>query len=109
MKNKKIKIISIIITLVLIFSIILFIKNKPDGIIRNPDVVRNVNIANREMVQVQFFWEYNGTKYNDALNILKDEYAKLSQSDIDKMKQTRFDNWLKLTTEQSKKVNDENI
>lgn len=101
------KIILIIIVLALIFSLILFIKNKPDGIIRNPDVVKDTSIANREMVQVQFFWEYEGTKYNDALNILKSEYQKLSSSDIDKMKQDRFDNWLKLITEQSKKVTDE--
>lgn len=68
-----------------------------------PDSVQTVNIANREMIQVRFSWESNGIKYNDALNIPKDEYQKLTDEDIERMKYERFENWARTVNEQSKK------
>ena len=72
-------------------------------IVKSEDSVSTVEIANREMVQVRFSWEASGIKYNDALNIVKSEYDKLSPADIEKMKQERFLNWARTVNEQSKK------
>ena len=113
-KSKKRKIIIIIITLIVLGLVYFLFIKKPeqrdfidlknsvvDKNLEN-DLVAQVNIANREMVQVRFFWEVNGIKYNDALNILKSEYEKLSPADIEKMKQERFDNWVKTVNKGSK-------
>lgn len=35
-----------------------------------------------------------GVTFTDALNLTEDEYAALSDEDIEAMKQARFDNWL---------------
>lgn len=115
MFNSKRKKFSIILILLIIVGLVyfLFIKRPEqrdfidlknsivDKNIEN-DLVAPVNIANREMIQIRFFWEVNGIKYNDALNILKSEYEKLSPGDIEKMKQERFDNWVKLVNDGSK-------
>jgi len=73
------------------------------GVIKAPDIVGNVQIANKEMVQVRFSWEAGGITYNDALNITKEEYAKLTPADIERMKEERFAAWVKTVNEGSKK------
>jgi len=81
-----------------------FIDLKNSVVQKNPEqnTIATVQIGNREMVQIRFFWEVNGIRYNDALNLTKEEYAKLSPDDIEKMKQERFDNWVKLVNTASK-------
>jgi hypothetical protein len=111
--NKKQKIaVAILLVIIAAVSLARFYKNKKQAeemtkanneIVKNPDNVATVQIANHEMVQVRFSWEKDGIKYNDALNILKSEYGKLTAEQIEKMKQERFDNWVKLVNEQSRK------
>lgn len=73
------------------------------GVIKAPDIVGTVQIANKEMVQVRFSWEAGGITYNDALNITKEEYAKLKPEDIERMKEERFQAWVKTVNEGSKR------
>jgi hypothetical protein len=67
-----------------------------------PDEVKTVTQGKGEMVQVRFYWEVQGLKYNDALYIPKDQYAKMSEEDLDKLKRQRFDNWVNSINESSK-------
>ncbi|MEK7116741.1 MAG: hypothetical protein AAB837_01080 [Patescibacteria group bacterium] len=111
--NKKTKIIiSTVIAVLVLISVIFWQKNKNQPreainteaeVVKSEDNAAVVQIANHEMIQIRFSWEQDGIKYNDALNILKSEYDKLSLEQIEKMKQERFDNWVKMVNEQSKK------
>lgn len=73
------------------------------GINKAPDIVGSVQIAQKEMVQVRFSWEAGGITYNDALNITKEQYAKLTPADIERMKEERFRAWVKTVNEGSKR------
>lgn len=118
MKITKTKII-LISALIVIGVIVFFVwpnKNKKQTgnfvdlensvVTENEGSVNTVNIADREMVQVKFSYEVNGIKYNDALNILKSEYAKLSAEDIENMKVERFKNWVETVNAGSKQTNE---
>lgn len=59
----------------------------------------------KELVQLRFFWEIQGIKYNDAINLTKEEYEKLSATDIEKIKEERFYNWVNTVNTQSKLEN----
>ncbi|KKQ78218.1 MAG: hypothetical protein A3A96_00845 [Candidatus Zambryskibacteria bacterium RIFCSPLOWO2_01_FULL_39_39] len=110
--KKAIKIILILglVTLIIFLVVGRQSKTRSDDVIdlendlvtENESTVSNLNIANREMVQVKFSWEVNGIKYNDALNITKEEYDKLNEEDIKKMKEERFVNWAKTVNAGSK-------
>lgn len=106
---KKNIIISIIIIAVVALGFWLYKSNEPRDVIstksevvKSEDNTATVQIANHEMVQVRFSWEVDGIKYNDALNLTKEEYDKLTPEQIEKMKQERFDNWMKMVNKQSR-------
>lgn len=109
MKNKS-KIIFIILILVFVGFLIykIFPKEKEAidtdaPVYKQEDIISPVNIINKEMVQIRFSWEIDGIKYNDALNIEKSQYEKMTQEQIEKLKKERFENWIKIVNEQSKK------
>lgn len=105
----------IIISTILILILVIFLfNNKKDSqsketinlkseIIKNDDEAKMIEINNKEIIQIRFSWEVNGIKYNDALNMSKEEYEKFSPEQIDKMKEERFKNWVRTVNEQSKK------
>jgi hypothetical protein len=68
------------------------LDNSP--ITKNDGSIEQVSIANKEMIQVRFSWEAGGIKYNDALNIPKDQYEKMTPQDIEKLKEERFIKWV---------------
>lgn len=45
-------------------------------------------------VMIRFEREYNGLKYQDALNFTQKEYAPLTKKEILKMQDERFENWV---------------
>ena len=49
-------------------------------------------------VMIRFEREYNGLKYQDALNFTQKEYESMSKKDILKMQDKRFENWVKAIT-----------
>lgn len=81
--------------------------NTKSEVVKNPDEVAKINVdygeGPKEKIQINFTWEQDGIKYSDALYFTPEEYAKLSPADIEKMEKERFDNWVKLVNEQSKK------
>lgn len=48
-------------------------------------------------IQLIFEFGYQDIFYRDALYFTGDEYSELSQSEIDSLKQERFDTWLTVT------------
>jgi len=102
----------LIITIFVLFGALLFTDKKGGEkdfidldnsyVVENESSVNRVNITDREMIQVKFSWEVNGTKYNDALYFSKDEHNKLTEEDIQKMKEERFVNWAKTVNAGSK-------
>lgn len=108
MKNKS-KIIIIILSSILVcFLAYKFfpkdreVIDKDAPVYKQEDVVAPVKIINKEMVQIRFSWEIDGIKYNDALNIEKSQYEKMTPEQIEKLKKERFENWVKTVNEQSK-------
>lgn len=118
MQNKKIKIISVIVLIfvIILVAIIFWQKNKnqpKDAIDTSSEVIKNADEVNKiktessgvkqaEKIQIKFFWEVDGTKYNDALYFTPEEYAKLTPEAIEKMKTARFENWVKIVNTNSK-------
>ncbi|MDO8487896.1 MAG: hypothetical protein Q7S31_01095 [bacterium] len=49
-------------------------------------------------VQLRFEREYNGLKFQDALNLTQKEYDSLTKEEILKMQDERFNNWVKIIT-----------
>jgi len=110
--NNRIKVGSIIILgLILILGI--FLANKKDDeqkevinlkneITKTQDEIQTMQVGQTEKVQIRFSWEVDGIKYNDALYLTQEQYEKLSESDIEKMKQQRFEHWAKSVNQQSK-------
>lgn len=49
-------------------------------------------------IQVIFKVDTEYGVFQDALWFTQEEYAKLTQADIDKMQQERIDNWIKIVT-----------
>lgn len=118
MKNQKFKIIFLtLIIIAFIFIIFLqkgemtkdFIDLRNDEVFENEYSVNDVEINSKEFVQVKFSWEVNGIKYNDALNFTKDQYSKLTEKDIEKMKEERFKNWVNLVNNYSRQETSEEI
>ncbi len=108
--NSKLKIVVILAIIALGFYFFTREKSEPKdtidltlGVTKAPDTVENVQIAKKEMVQVRFSWEAGGITYNDALNITKEEYEKLTPADLERMKEERFQNWVKTVNEGSKR------
>src|SRR3990167_8319618 len=97
--KKAIKIILILglVTLIIFLVVGRQSKTRSDDVIdlendlvtENESTVSNLNIANREMVQVKFSCEVNGIKCNDALDITKEEYDKLNKKNIKKKKKKK--------------------
>lgn len=77
-------------------------------IIKNPDAVAKVKqdtgVAKRDRIQVKFFWEVDGYKYNDALYFTPEEYAALAPEKLEALKYERLKNWANLVNEQSNKA-----
>jgi hypothetical protein len=49
---------------------------------------------------VRIIFEKNDGTYTfrDALHFTQEEYASITQEDIENLKQARFDNWISITT-----------
>ena len=47
-------------------------------------------------VMIRFEREYNGLKYQDALNFTQQEYDALTKEQIIKMQDERFNNWVRI-------------
>ena len=76
-------------------------------IIKYPDEVGKIEVnsggGKTELVQLKFSWEIQGIKYNDAINLPKEEFEKLKPEDLERIKNERFYNWANLVNTQSKK------
>lgn len=75
-------------------------------IIKNTDEVNKIQEdgpggVKREKIQVRFFWEIDGFKYNDAIYFTPDEYSKLTPEKLDSLKQQRLTNWANIVNEGS--------
>lgn len=46
------------------------------------------------MVEIKFVKTYNGLPYGDTLFIPEEEYALLTEQDIEDMKEARFQRWI---------------
>lgn len=73
------------------------------------DKIETIEIATgenkKEMLQIRFSWESGGIKYNDAIVISRDAYEKMTPRDIEKIKQERFDAWVKTVNTNSNEKN----
>lgn len=63
----------------------------------------------KELVQLKFSWEIQGIKYNDAINLTKAEYEKMTAEDLEQIKNERFYNWANSVNLQSKLESVEDI
>jgi hypothetical protein len=57
-----------------------------------------INTSPDGSVQIIFEISYNDVVYRDALYFTSEEYSLLSSSDIDTMKQTRYNAWVQAIT-----------
>jgi hypothetical protein len=95
-----------------------FLKDKPvldtekdvidlsQPVIKHQDQLGTVEVdssgGKKELVQLKFSWEIQGIKYNDAINLTKAEYEKMTAEDLEQIKNERFYNWANSVNSQSK-------
>jgi hypothetical protein len=110
----------LLLSLVLVIAAVWFVSTRKQGspplvpggvinpnapIIKQPDQVSRIQVSSttkaKEMVQIRFSWEQDGYKYNDALLLTPDEYARLTPTQIQERENQRMENWVNTVNSQS--------